>query len=685
MRSNGNKSKNKDKGEGALVIVFRLFRILTFVPRLYRSVRLSYTGFSHPGIGLVRGAMLLTIVATVVYGQGIIRVSEQEELGVGKRAAAVIEMDLPIIEDAIISRYLTRLGLKLARKSGRSNIQYRFRVINSYEINAFALPGGFIYITRGLIEAAENESELAGVLGHEIGHIAARHHADQIRNSNIAKLGLWSMGPLLLAGAKRVLANESGKLAIIEFFNKFSRADEREADRLGAKILYDSDYDGRGMLEFYARLPGVQERSPELIKQFYDIHPQPDDRAENITDMLESFPAKPHLQIDTPEFQQIRKRVATLKPAAQQSSASATKADSDDGDTRDREIAGVFAPIFYQGLGDQPRYDYITNFDFDRDWRGDNNWDNAADLRFPLKAYIYYSVRETATHYFIHYAAFHPRDYKGINRGGKILGKAMRKGVQILGQHDPTGRADEAVLAHENDLEGCLVVAEKKGDDPVRARVVFVETLAHNRFYKYTTEDAPREGFETVKMQGRRPKLFIEPKGHGVEAYRGDEKQLKSISNGVMIYTFIGVAEDAVIRPKGPIGYDLTPMATTFWARAKQGLTPTYGLTHDYGTILISVIGADGTTVDRDIEIGQIGSAFRGTVGGPNLANPPWGWFDGVDRDQPLGEWFFDPARNIKRHFKLGDEFSTAYLDQGVSRLFQRGPDGRIEPDRPRK
>src|ERR1700751_2596096 len=87
----------------------------------------------------------------------------------------------------------------------------------------------------------------------------------------------------------------------------------------------------------------------------------------------------------------------------------------------DREVAARFAPTFYQALGDKPRSDYITNFDFDGDWRGDNNWTNSANLDFPLKAHIYYSVSETATHYFIHYAVFHPRDYKGGEHKGAIL------------------------------------------------------------------------------------------------------------------------------------------------------------------------------------------------------------------------------------------------------------------------
>ncbi|MCW5967058.1 MAG: M48 family metalloprotease [Blastocatellales bacterium] len=615
-------------------------------------------------------AAVLGLAAALGFAQGVIRVSDREEIEIGKRAAGEIEFDLPMIDDPIITRYVTRIGLRLVRESGRSNIQYRFRIINSDEINAFALPGGFIYVHRGLIEAAENESQLAGVLAHEIGHIAARHHAAQIKRSNLANLGIWSLGPVLGGGVKRTALKQSSRVAIIGLFNKFSREDEREADRLAAKMLYDCNYDGRSMISFFEKLGALEESKPQAIKQFFATHPQPEDRADNITDILESFPPKPNPVTDTRQFQQIRKRITAIKPAAQPSSASAADEDSEDVDSRNREIAAVFAPIFYQGLGDEPRYDYITNFDFDKDWRGDNNWNNAANVAFPLNAWIYYSVRETGTHYFVHYAAFHPRDYKGGNRRGRFLSEAIRRGVDALGRHDPTGRADEAVLAHENDLEGCLVVAQKKGDDPARARVVYVETLAHNKFLKYVPEDSPLAGFDAVKMQGRRPKLFIEPKGHGIEAWRDDEQQQKNCVNGVMMYTFTGAAEDSSKRPKGPTGYDLTPIETTLWPRALQGLNPTYGLTHDYATILIDIVGPDGQTVEKDIVIGQIGSAFRGAIGGANLARPPWGWFDGTERDSPLGEWFFDPARTIKRHFNPGDDFSTAYIPESVLRWF---------------
>src|SRR5262249_46621490 len=146
--------------------------------------------------------------------------------------------------------------------------------------------------------------------------------------------------------------------------------------------------------------------------------------------------------------------------------------------TLDKKIAAQFAPIFYQGLGDNPRADYITNFDFDGDWRGDNNWDNLENSKFPLKAYVYYSVVETETHYFVLYAVFHPRDYKGGADAAtsSMLEVLIGEGVRRAGK-DPTGMADELALSHENDLEGCLVVAEKKAAGLSKAEVKYVETM----------------------------------------------------------------------------------------------------------------------------------------------------------------------------------------------------------------
>ena len=324
-------------------------------------------------------------------------------------------------------------------------------------------------------------------------------------------------------------------------------------------------------------------------------------------------------------------------------------------------VAARFAPVFYQGLGEEPRYDYITNFDFDGDWRGDNNWAHVAEARFPLKAYVYYAVSETATHLFIHYAVFHPRDYKGGETRGRVLSDIINEGVRRGGKYDPTGRVAEATVAHENDMEGCLVVVVKQDAELQRARVVYVETLAHNRFLKYTVAETAAGDAQSVSFAGQRPRLYVEPKGHGVEAYQETDKQ--SPRGGLLRYEYGGAA--AVPAAAAPtVSYALLPLLTMLWPRARKGVNETYGVVANYEPLLISVAAADGRARGGAARLGRLGTAFLGTVGGRNMARPPWGWFDQAERTAQAGAWFFDPARTVKRHFKLGDDFSVAYVWQ---------------------
>ncbi|HZT61346.1 MAG TPA: hypothetical protein VFA21_22250 [Pyrinomonadaceae bacterium] len=340
---------------------------------------------------------------------------------------------------------------------------------------------------------------------------------------------------------------------------------------------------------------------------------------------------------------------------------------------RDRETAARFAPVFYQALGDQRRADLITNFDFDGDWRGDNNWKDAEDRRFPMRAYVYFAVSETATHLFITYALFHARDYKGGGAtAGTLLSEAVREGVKRGGRYDPTGLAGDLTFAHENDLEGCLVVAAKDGGDLAGARVVYVETLAHDRFLKYAAEGEAATSFKTFRAEGQHALLYVEPKGHGVTAYDGEEKE--AAQNQLLVYRFAGRADDADAEGVRDVGYDLLPIYTTLWPRARRGANETYGAALNFGALAVSVAAGAGAGAaqGRSVELGNLGAAFRGNVGAVNAARPPWGWFDRDDLSAARGSWFFDPAATVKRHFRAGEGFSTAYTHAPFLGVFRR-------------
>lgn len=386
---------------------------------------------------------------------------------------------------------------------------------------------------------------------------------------------------------------------------------------------------------------------------------------------------------------------------------------------QDRAIAARFAPVFHQGIVGSGRFDYPTNVDFDGDWIGTNNWANAADRKFPLKAYIYYAVSETTTHYFIHYAVFHPRDTKGGDALGATLSRGVRAGAAAANSVKKTGVGNDVVLAHENDFEGCLVVAEKRGRSFATAVSVIVETMAHNHYLKFAREPDLDKDIGPFRRDGERPILYIEPRGHGIEALDEESEKpaaardaesrepgrLRQGLGGLMkglrklrkvvpldppemvkIYRFTGQADDPENPAPGPglstrttaasatgtmaspatppaVGYELLPIYSTIWPRARAGLGDTFGEVVDYGSRTISVLPVvGGRPTERRVAIGEIGSALKGNHGAANRARPPWAWFDMSERDRPFGEWFFDPAGTIKRHFSSMSTVSLDYL-----------------------
>ena len=636
--------------------------------------------------------VLLLVLPAPVGAQLFGGVSEEQEIELGREAAAMMERDLRLLEDTAVSDYLDRLGQTLVSRSGRANLPYSFKIVDAPEINAFALPGGFIYVHRGLIEAADNESELAGVLGHEIAHVVARHGVGQMQRAQIANVGLGVLGSLLGRGRAATIGNLAAELVAGGAFMKFSRDAEREADQLGARNVADAGRAPGGMITFFEKLKALRERDPNVVDRFFASHPSPAERVQNLSALVDSLSIAPDLQADTTAFQRVRSRLLSLprpEPAAGAVRSAPVPVPAVSADTprvlapygrrdRDHEIAVRLAPTLYQALGSSPRFDYITRFDFDGDWRGDNNWNNAADDRLPLAAHLYYAVSETRTHVFVVYAAFHPRDYKGGNERGPILSEVIRDGARRVGDFDPTGLAQDAVLAHENDLEGALVVAEKQGPDQRVARVVRVETLAHNEFLMYTPTGAGPRGVERVTLRGQSAELFIEPKGHGIAAYREDADQLDAAENGFVIYRHGGRAEApgtggvaTGADRREAVGYELVSLYDTLWARAQAGANDTFGDGYAFASLAVRTRLASGDDASLEVDPGVLGASLRGSVGGRNMARPPWGWFDNRERERPLGEWFFDPAGTIARHFSPAEPFSLVYVHHPYLGIFE--------------
>ena len=245
--------------------------------------------------------------------RGLNFIPQSMEIQMGLQAAQEIETQVNIVNDATLQHYLNQLGQTLAHTSRRPDIAYQFKVVDDADINAFALPGGFVYVHTGLIRAAHNEAELAGVIGHEIGHVVARHGAKQM-----SQLILWQLGFATFWALSDQERDDQMKLLVADavatgFLLKNSRDAERQADDLGTENLYQAGYEPIALAQFFDTLSA--EHDPSALETFFSTHPSPGERAQNVANLIATFPPKSYIT-DTVEFQQIKQRLSVATPAA---------------------------------------------------------------------------------------------------------------------------------------------------------------------------------------------------------------------------------------------------------------------------------------------------------------------------------------------------------------------------------
>jgi beta-barrel assembly-enhancing protease len=213
------------------------------------------------------------------------------------------------LRDPQVSAYITRIGKRLAAAAPGAKYPYSFTVANYREINAFSLPGGPVWINRGVLHAAGNESQMAGVLAHEIAHIAQRHAADQMTKAVLAKWSLGMLGAMLGNAGGAGAAQVAGALVTNGVFLKFSRDDEREADQVGLLIMTRAGWDPRGMIELFDVLRREGNRNPGAVDVFFSTHPSPQDRIAQ----LRAATARSRGGIrDTAEFRAVKAHVLKL-------------------------------------------------------------------------------------------------------------------------------------------------------------------------------------------------------------------------------------------------------------------------------------------------------------------------------------------------------------------------------------
>lgn len=270
----------------------------------------------HMKMSLSRASRFPTLAVMLLSTSGGCAISQSQEVQLGASSAAQIASQLPLLQDAMTSDYINALGNTLARATDTRGLSWHFTVVNSKEVNAFAVPGGYIYVNRGLIERAENMSQLAGVLGHEIGHVTKRHSVEQMQQAQGANVGvslLCTLTNVCNNGAAATAINAGGTA----LFAKFSRTDESEADAEGVKTTIKAGINPRGIPDMFRLLLRLRQSNPSSLTAFFATHPLEESRITATESQIASYPASRlrNLQTDTQAFQTFRSHLLALPPA----------------------------------------------------------------------------------------------------------------------------------------------------------------------------------------------------------------------------------------------------------------------------------------------------------------------------------------------------------------------------------
>ena len=267
--------------------------------------------------------------------------SIEKQMAMGKQYAMQVESTSKLITDPVITEYVNRIGQNLVRNSD-AQVPFTIKVIDADEINAFALPGGFFYVNTGLILAADEEAELAGVMAHEIAHVAACHAARE--NTRGQLMNLASIPLIFIGGPIGYAGYQAAGLALPLTFLKFSRGFEGEADYLGLEYMYKSGYDPQAFISFFEKIQAQEKKKPGTLSKAFATHPQTPDRiTKSQEEIAHILPPRPQYTVSTSEFDDVKSRLASLenrrklvdqkdsgKPSLRRTSA-ADKTTKDDG------------------------------------------------------------------------------------------------------------------------------------------------------------------------------------------------------------------------------------------------------------------------------------------------------------------------------------------------------------------
>jgi beta-barrel assembly-enhancing protease len=239
--------------------------------------------------------------------------STEKEVRLGRELAAEVDRQAKFVDDPVITEYVNRVGQNIVLHSD-AKVPFTIKVIDSDEVNAFALPGGFFYVNKGLLLAADNEAELAGVMAHEIAHVAARHAVENQAKGTLLEYAAIA-GSIFIGGIPGMIYQNTAGIGLLGIFMKFSRSAEEEADKLGVQYMYAAGYDPGAMATMFEKLEAKNKKKPGFIARAFATHPAPPDRRASALALAARFPEHEEYVISSSEFQKVKNRLLRLSNA----------------------------------------------------------------------------------------------------------------------------------------------------------------------------------------------------------------------------------------------------------------------------------------------------------------------------------------------------------------------------------
>jgi len=420
------------------------------------------------------------LVARVTPSHGFDMFSAQEEVQAGQQASAQVSKQLPVLpESDPITQYVQRLGRQLAAHAPGEKWPYSFHVVNQKEINAFALPGGPVYVNLGTIQAADNEAELAGVMAHEISHVVQRHGTRAASKQMAAQLPLAILGGIMGRGALSQMAQMGISFGVGSYFLKNSRQAESEADLLGSDIMYDTGFNPQAMANFFTKL---EKEGGARSPQFLSDHPDPGNRAEAVAKEVATLPRKTNYRTDSAEFRDIKQRVGSMKPLTAQ------------------RIAERQTPATGASSADVRPSGAMRNFshsDFEISYP--ENWQVLGDQNSSVTIAPQSGVSQNAVAYGMMINTYQPEDNANLDQATHELLASLRQSNPDLRQigHDENIRVN-GITGKSVDLIGTSPLDDEEGRAG-RERDWLVAFMRRDGSVLYTVSIAPDRDFESLR------------------------------------------------------------------------------------------------------------------------------------------------------------------------------------------